>query len=431
MSNDYSFYNELLDTAIISLDASSMLDLIRFPKDVADFYFDMLLEVKNNLFITYQAGLEYSRNIRSEILSQEKKYKEAYSLIEKMLFELSGEIQNLFFKEKYRSPFINKSFLNSFDKPQKELLTHIRVMQEQQKSAGNDYHEKLLALIQNNVTNDFEQSRLEEIYVLGEKRYKDKIPPGYMDLGKNNDNTLASKRRGFGDLIIWEQLKDLSMKEKRNIIFITSDVKEDWFLRIQGKTQGVRPELAREFFNETGKHIIIYTPQSFVKHVSEYKNLKISPDILDAMVSVYNRSGLLEKAEIKINFLAKLLDSLDSRYWSASPVPLHMNNEDGLVILQQLLGDGLIKATSYDGEITDLSFHGDIYYQITHIGVKYLAENQIEIQKSHFPDQRLVPCEICRKNSMVFYPQGSLENSYYLCKDCGTAKAALQPRPST
>ena len=66
----------------------------------------------------------------------------------------------------------------------------------------------------------------EEIFLWceeGQGRYKKEIPPGFKD-AKDKDGV-----RKYGDLIIWKEMLKFALKQSKNIIFITDDVKADWW----------------------------------------------------------------------------------------------------------------------------------------------------------------------------------------------------------
>ena len=56
-----------------------------------------------------------------------------------------------------------------------------------------------------------------------------------------------------------------SKARKKDVIFITDDVKEDWFNIINGEKHGGRNELLNEFYKETNQLLIIYTSDGFME----------------------------------------------------------------------------------------------------------------------------------------------------------------------
>ena len=82
----------------------------------------------------------------------------------------------------------------------------------------------------------------------------------------------------------------------KDFIFITDDVKEDWFNKINGEKHGGRYELLNEFYKETGNLLMIYTSDGFVKAYN--KNIakqKLNEKIVDELINVRQKSYLNEK----------------------------------------------------------------------------------------------------------------------------------------
>jgi len=124
----------------------------------------------------------------------------------------------------------------------------------------------------------FPNEKLEEIYTKGRERYEKKVPPGYADnqkKGKGNEI--------YGDLVIWMEIIQYAKKENKDIIFITSDNKEDWFDKCNGKTIGPRSELRMEFKEETGKMYYAYSLHSFLNYIGKYLNTskEITSNVID------------------------------------------------------------------------------------------------------------------------------------------------------
>lgn len=69
-------------------------------------------------------------------------------------------------------------------------------------------------------------------------RYLHKIPPGYKDDGKEDS--------GIGDFLIWLSILDIG-KTKRNVVFVSGDVKPDWYHKSSKEALYPRFELLTEF----------------------------------------------------------------------------------------------------------------------------------------------------------------------------------------
>lgn len=106
----------------------------------------------------------------------------------------------------------------------------------------------------------------EEIYQIceeGEKRYKadPPIPPGFKD-AKDKDGV-----KKYSDLIIWKEIIKYAKTASTNVIFVTDDVKSDWWTNINNQID-FHPQLIKEFESETGKKILPFTSTSFLDDVS-------------------------------------------------------------------------------------------------------------------------------------------------------------------
>ncbi|PGB42842.1 PIN-like domain-containing protein [Bacillus toyonensis] len=93
----------------------------------------------------------------------------------------------------------------------------------------------------------------ESIKKEGERRFKEKIPPGFKDDKKENNK--------YGDLIIWLQMCEL----KEDIIFITFDNKSDWIYKDSDKNiLGAKRSLVEEYYEKSGgKSFKILHPGDF------------------------------------------------------------------------------------------------------------------------------------------------------------------------
>lgn len=163
-------------------------------------------------------------------------------------------------------------------------------------------------LISDEITNIFdtrsigEEYRYEKLYKIyeeGERRYSLKIPPGYKDAETKKDY------RKFGDLIIWYQMIDKALDEKLPIIFITEDVKEDWW---EKENEWKRPhsELLFEFFSKTEQYFMMYTYTDFVKtakvFIPDLPNTETAVEEFDIIIEDENRkfnmSHLIKNGEL-------------------------------------------------------------------------------------------------------------------------------------
>lgn len=89
---------------------------------------------------------------------------------------------------------------------------------------------------------DFDQKEVEKDL---RYRYLHKVPPGYKD-GNKEDS-------GIGDLLIWLAILDIG-KQKKNVVFVSGDVKPDWYHKSSKEALYPRFELLSEFNQISENH---------------------------------------------------------------------------------------------------------------------------------------------------------------------------------
>lgn len=250
-----------------SFDANVLLNLYRYTPKTRDAFFDLLEKIKDRIWISYQAAFEYQKNRLVVINAQIEAYKE----IRKTLESKKGEIEAQLNKFK-KHPYLQTTELKTqIDSAFKSISRDIDSLEKKHPDylANDPIWERLTELLTSKIGDDFSQEELEKIYREGKKRYEEKTPPGYEDLAKKKNE---GNRSLYGDILVWKQVIEKAKSTKESIILITDDLKEDWWYKFKGKTISPKPELIKEFREETQKRINIYQAESFLKQAE--KNLK-------------------------------------------------------------------------------------------------------------------------------------------------------------
>lgn len=86
-----------------------------------------------------------------------------------------------------------------------------------------------------------------------------KTPPGFMDKVKEEKGKFI-----YGDLIIWKEIIAFSYYHSKNIVFVTNDVKKDWFENNQ-----FHSKLIAEFERETKQKILGLKGVDFYSYAKE------------------------------------------------------------------------------------------------------------------------------------------------------------------
>ncbi len=251
---DNNDIKELIESGyIVVLDTNVLLELYRYSPDYADFALECLERIKDNIRIPYTVFLEFKRH-------HVELYKKRQKSIDTSIEDSLTLVKNQMNKTLSSCTVLKKRNFPEID----ILLDDIRGKYESIENAMNEYFDEhsVLSLIKDNWSSDrpeefvyglyrsehvmtpFTQEQLYQVCDDGEKRYKNETPPGYKD-AKNKDGI-----RKYSDLILWKETIHYAQTERKNIIFVTNDLKSDWW------EQGFdgfsfRPELIDEFNKET------------------------------------------------------------------------------------------------------------------------------------------------------------------------------------
>lgn len=272
---------EIWDDSLIVFDTNVLLNLYRYNDDARNEFIKAIKFYKERLWIPYQVGLEFHRR-RNEIMRKNAK---AYSVLaEKLSKELIGVVSSLE-GEYARHPYIS---IKDIKKKVERCAESIAKSLDKQEKVHPDYskEDKVLTaitdLFDGHVGDDFVEKDLDALYKEGEKRYVNKIPPGYCDEKNKKEK---GKRSLYGDLIVWKQTILHCKKQAKNVIFITDDHKPDWWDKVEGK-HSPRKELIKEFTDNTEQSILIYDSGRFLEYAKRNKELKVSQKTINEIEKV-------------------------------------------------------------------------------------------------------------------------------------------------
>lgn len=284
-------FRQLWEKGLIVFDTNVLLDLYRLPPDTVEYLFKIMEKIKNQLWLPYHVAFEFHNNFYNIIAKQAFEYKEAIV-----------DIDNL--KKKFDSqnhPFLPKTLNKKADDLFKQLKSALRKKEKgiNELLRNNEYKDRIAAFFQDKIGECFSQEMLKNIYSEGSERYNKRIPPGYKDKPEKKGNDV------YGDLVIWKELLNKAKQSDKDIIFITRDSKEDWFLVINGATLGPRPELITEFKKESGKNFYIYNTIRFIEYCQKYfeigKNEKALAEFKEFVQSAINTADSLGKMVAKLS----------------------------------------------------------------------------------------------------------------------------------
>lgn len=275
---------EIWEDSSIVFDTNVLLNLYRYNEDTCREFIKVLEFYKDRLWIPYQVGLEFHRRREDIIRRNAAAYKTLGAKLSESLIKAVDALSSDF----SRHPYIDMSEIRK--KVEKCANTIVKSLEKQEEShpdylKGDFILNEVTRLFNGRVGTDFSEEDLEKTYKEGEKRYSNQIPPGYCDAKNKKDK---GNRCLYGDLIVWKQTIHYSKEQKRNVIFVTDDHKQDWWDKVEGN-HTPRKELIREFIDTSEGGILIYDSSKFLEYAKQNKELKISKKTINDIVKIkYN-----------------------------------------------------------------------------------------------------------------------------------------------
>lgn len=261
---------KLWDTAIFVPDANVLLHCLRHTTVVRDELLRLFEAIGDALWIPYQVGLEFQRNR----LDVEFGALDAYDALLKDQEAIIDKARDRLRQLRAHPTIDVQKELAALDMFLSDFRSRMETARRAHPSAEIDsVLEKLTNLFEHRTGDKWPVEKLVALKKEGEDRYARKIPPGYKDQKKD-----AGEYDKFGDLLIWKDMIAKAKLEKRPVVFISDDVKEDWWWIHRGRKLGPRPELIEEFRREAGQDFHIYEFSQFLRFAAE-RHPGIKPNV--------------------------------------------------------------------------------------------------------------------------------------------------------
>lgn len=307
MKNDFKgFYSlqeeefkHLWKNAIFVFDTNVLLNLYRYQESTTEQLIKVIEHLKDRVWVPYHVALEYQRNRLKVIASQNAKFSEVRKVIDKGTSSLKGELDGLNLKKRH-STIEPESFINDMNAATKKFLDELERLEKNHFSviSEDQIRSRLDSLLTSRIGPKPEnQKAISALEKEAEDRFKSKVPPGYMDDDKEkSDEPVFSYgsityQRKFSDYIVWSQIIDFAQeRELSDLIFITDDNKEDWWLKVKQngeKTISPRPELVGEISEKTKiQRFHMYNSESFLKYSNEVLSAGVPREAIEEVRDV-------------------------------------------------------------------------------------------------------------------------------------------------
>ena len=252
-------YKDIWENALFVFDTNTLLNLYRYQEETRREFLNVLDIISNRVWLPHHVALEFQRNRLNVICEQKELFSKTQKAVESTGRHLNTELEKLRLNKRHSSIKVDE-LLGDLKKLSENFVSSLNILKSSQQhlSKSDDLKEKLDELFDCKIgLPPKDQKEIDDLYKIAESRYKNKIPPGYLDNEKLDicvDATLIYKKK-FGDFLVWEQILSHCKENKiKQLVFITNDLKEDWWSKYDAsgeKFNQPRPELIDEV-NRTG-----------------------------------------------------------------------------------------------------------------------------------------------------------------------------------
>lgn len=270
--------HDLWNHATFIFDTNVLLNLYRYSDKTRQSLLAALNKLQEQLWMPNHVAKEFMKNRKNAIWVASHQYEDLQREADKFIALCASTVK----LEKSDTDIegLHKQITEWIDAAKKKNILVSDL-------SNDSILDQLLVLYNGKVGPSFTNEERKKIETEGKVRYESEIPPGYKDRDKQKGE---NKNNTYGDLIIWKQILNYASTEKKDVILVTNDQKEDWWEILHGQTIGPRVELRKEFIDCTSQRFHMYSLQSFITQFDTDSDTKIDKETIDEIESFLNVS---------------------------------------------------------------------------------------------------------------------------------------------
>ena len=297
--------------ATFVFDTNVLLDIYRSQPETRKLLLETLRSLENKSWLPHRVAYEFRRNRRSVIAEANFNLTELRTIFDKnfgdFITSLENNLNNIRNFPVDEIQKISDSY-KSANQKNKETIEEI-IAEFPKFNEHDEILETIKHIYSSNVGSAYSSDEMEKTINEGKERIQKNIPPALTDTAKDSDEDQ------LGDFIIWKQIIDYSCKNKKNIIFVTSEKKSDWWVKERGRRLGLPYILLEEFSMKTNSQKIhMYHVTQFLQMYKENINpaLEVNEAIIEdinalqnekserlAIITSYNEESSIEDPSIR------------------------------------------------------------------------------------------------------------------------------------
>lgn len=288
-------WREVFTAGTVAVDTNILLNLYRYNQKAQRSLLEALGKLGNQLWVPNQVMVEFWRNRESAIEDPDRQLRSSADALRKDLDKAITNLRqwvNRVSLDRAGAGKLESLLSTAFD----EVITEMEVVVNGsgrgiERDTSKDEILSLIAeLLDGKVGPPLDFEEHAQCTAEAKRRNEARIPPGYEDKKKEGRGGDLEA----GDYLVWFQLIQECKNRQRDILFVTGDVKEDWWRLRNGKPLGPRNELAEELQAQAGVRLYMLKPDQFLVHARKFLEVTVSEnsvqnvELVDARTSAEN-----------------------------------------------------------------------------------------------------------------------------------------------
>ena len=328
-------YQRVLDSGMVVPDANVLLNLYRYTDQARDDLLSVLERLGDQLWVPHRVLVEFWCN-RDAVLRDprdtEKVAREMSEVHEQALSTFRAWANRVSLPPEQSTALVD-ALRSGFEAVIDEVdrFSDASAVESARDTDKDAVLKQLESIFSGRVGGSLDDEAYGKALEEGRRRVDAREPPGYMDKKKGDDGAA-------GDYLVWEQVLIETERRGCDVVFVTADVKEDWWRREAGEPRGPRPELVAEMRARASSRLFMVRPTNL---------LKLAREVLE--VTVHDES--VEDADR----VDRLLSDDETGGWNAAAIEAllgQLHDEEAVqedVIAYAALQGGFIeRATVYE-----------------------------------------------------------------------------------
>jgi hypothetical protein len=268
-------YAHALTADLVVPDANVLLNLYRYNPQTRDVLLTVLSRIGDRLWVPHQVVLEFWRNREAVLRDPRSTVATTNELtdIRDRALQVFRSWANRVSLATERSKELQDAVSSGFDVVIQGVgeLGDERIDEYARDTNADPVLRGLEPTLNGRVGHPLDETEHGKAVSEGKRRAEQRQPPGYKDAGKAGDGV-------SGDYLVWYQILQEARRRRCDVLFVTGDVKEDWWRREQGQTRGPRPELVHEMQEFAGVRLFMLRPEGLLTHARAALRVAVEDD---------------------------------------------------------------------------------------------------------------------------------------------------------